>query len=113
MATITFYGNSLAIDRYYQYSLWQNAHGGDIRDAFLKGKKVASFLHIFFSTPPASSCSEDKEGVQSLRNLLNYTPLLVQQILNLKLDQIELELELGPRHEYVHHVYEWERLRGA
>ena len=29
----------------------------------------------------------------------------------IKLDQIELEL--GPRHEYVHHVYEWERLRGA
>ena len=28
-----------------------------------------------------------------------------------KLDQIELDL--GPRHEYVHHVYEWERLRGA
>ena len=27
-----------------------------------------------------------------------------------KLDQIELDL--GPRHEYVHHVYEWERLRG-
>ena len=27
-----------------------------------------------------------------------------------KLDQIELDL--GPRHEYVHHVHEWERLRG-
>ena len=40
-------------------------------------------------------------------DLLKYTPSLVQQIINLKLDQIELELELGPRHEYVHHVYEW------
>ena len=67
-----------------------------------KGKKGC-----IFSTPPASSCSEDKEGVQSLSNLLSYALLLVQQILNLKLDQIELELELGPRHEYVHHVYEW------
>ena len=26
--------------------------------------------------------------------------------------QDQIELELGPWHEYVHHVCEWERLRG-
>ena len=31
----------------------------------------------------------------------------------LKKELEKIELELGPRHEYVHHAYEWERLGGV